>query len=192
MKIKIMAAVAGVVLLAGCGGPAAPIAETPKDVPSSPVTSAISPPPSHTPTPTPTPTPKPTATGPTVLDGGPGKVGDWIKVGDVKAQVIQFNPKDSSTQNQQPDQSALVRVCSITGTHEVSWLNWFLGDHDDGQYKPFSYTQNDYPKPLFPFGGQSLSAGSCVQGWVLFATNADTKALGIGFFLDDDGTAWKV
>lgn len=48
-------------------------------------------------------------------------------------------------------------------------------DGQKGQYPAASSTYEDYPRPMFPFAGQTATpAGQCVKGWVVFPTEADT------------------
>ncbi|WP_280333108.1 hypothetical protein [Nocardia wallacei] len=50
----------------------------------------------------------------------------------------------------------------------VGWDTWTLADANYGNYPASNLTYNQFPKPLYPFGSQTVAVGDCVRGSILF------------------------
>jgi hypothetical protein len=168
MKLTALVAVA-VLALAGCSSAAT---STPAAVK---VKSA--------PTTTTTPAP-PTAT--VAAPDAPLALGQWFAFSDFKTRVIQVR-QSASSPDSQIDASkrwyaALVQSCVVStsaanpkGT-TFSWGPWSVSDADGAQYEASSTTWEDFPRPAYPFGDNTVFVkGDCAKGWIMFSVLKSAK-----------------
>lgn len=99
-----------------------------------------------------------------------------------------------------PDNSAgwavKVRACATSAEQSigVSWYPWLVLDESGGTYPASSSTYGSDPLPQYPFtADKTLPAGTCVQGWMVFEVNADTKPVTLRYANDAGEVAtWKL
>lgn len=127
-------------------------------------------------------TPSPTAT--TVHP-----LGEWVTIGNVRMRALEARQKDSSTYDRTADRGVLVEACVDSGSHTFGWHDFIGADAEKGQYPAASSTYSDYPRPMFPFSEQQVTAGGCVKGWVLFPTNEETQLAYVGWGSTSGGAA---
>jgi hypothetical protein len=192
---KRIALVAVTVLgLAGCSSstPAAKSAAPPNSATTTPVI------------PTTTEPPSPTVTAPPV--DAPIALSKWFAGTNVKTRVIQVKQSVSSPYSDikasQRWYAALVQTCVTSipadngGSNALSfsWGPWSVNDADGGHYEASSSTWEDFPKPEYPFGGETgFTVGECAKGWVMFSVLKSTKVTLIRYSNDSgDLGRWKV
>ena len=176
MKRGVAGVVAAMVLLAGCGDAESSADET---------TSSSSPRPERSSSTSSSPSPSPvdpSASSPT--SDTSLVVGDVAKSEYVDITVQEVAPQSSPHSQLPEDQKwwgAKVKSCVKNvpdGESGVSfsWLPWSITGNDGGTYPASDGTWGDFPRPAYPFAGErQYRNGQCVNGWIMFALNADVK-----------------
>lgn len=165
-------AAAVTVLLAGCGG---------VDASSADQSSSTSRPTGATPTPS-SPSIS-TTSDPPASDVAFG-VGDEANSDYVDITVQKVAPQSSPYSQLPANQKwwgAKVKSC-VRDVPEgesgvsFSWFPWSITGSAGGTYPASDSTWGDFPRPAYPFGGErEYRNGQCVNGWIMFALNADEE-----------------
>ncbi|WP_243636892.1 hypothetical protein [Rhodococcus sp. Eu-32] len=102
--------------------------------------------------------------------------GDGVSI---RVAVFGFDPV-AATQAPAPSSgghwaAADVRTCVDTASTPVlvSWSEWSLFDEESGRYPSANLTYGQFPTPEYPFTSETVNAGDCVRGWVLFGVAGD-------------------
>lgn len=184
---KIMLGGMALALLAGCSGAEA----------AAPTTVTVTPP-AVTVTVTATTTATATPEAASATPGGPvtqlgmamgtTASGDLVAITALQARKVTTRPD--------PAWSALVKVCvkaDATQSITTSTLPWSLADASSGVYDSTGTGYGDDPKPGYPMGDTSVARGQCVQGWIVFDTNGDTKPTEVRYTNGaGDVLSWKL
>lgn len=104
-----------------------------------------------------------------------GKIGDSYIGRALDHTVEEFNPKVTTRANSETWQAVMIKTCAKMDGAEVTSFWWYVVDDNSGRYGNAGSYYDDAPKPLYPMGQETLSAGDCVRGWVLFDADASVK-----------------
>jgi len=181
------AAVGTALLLAGCSsGGTTPVAAAPSSAPASTAASSRT----ATPTPSSSPTPTSTARGPLAI----GTPVPWSGTRDGEhasgnATVTAYQ-QDVAHDAPPPEKSygasshgfvwasLSVRVCSDAGSTlpvTVSTTRWTLAYDDGSVVEASNVGYSQYPKPEFPAGDTTLTAGRCIAGAIVYPVPGDKR-----------------
>lgn len=157
-----LATVAALFVLVGCGKPSTSAAEpTPNATTGAPTTAAAT-----------------TPAAPTADPDAPHQMGARVTIDArfVNATVFAYK-QPVATGAPRPDGqpgftwgAADIRVCATKDAPDMTVSNstWRLTYTDDTLIEASSTGYGSFPKPEYPWGDNSLTAGRCLRGWITF------------------------
>lgn len=183
--IKPVAAIVGVVLLAGCGSGTAATTTVTEAVTAT-VTVTATPSASASPSATAASTSLPSSTAPSPSGQPIGTTQAAGTAAHVTVHSIDRNvapaPGDDASQTRTAIDAEVCLDGADAPQAQISSTPWYLTDASNGRYSPASTTWQSDPQPQYPIGAVA-NPGECVRGWLMMNVPASTDIQAIRYEL---------